>query len=112
MYPVVNNTIRFSTNNEGLSPISTYVKYLYDALRFYFTTRYREITYDVVYRGSRVSLVEQMSFKAGRYLWNLGFMSTSRSEKTAYNFIAAHKNSKHDPNEVVLIVIKLSNLVN
>lgn len=72
--------MRFSVNNESVRPVSTYIKYLYDALRFYFTTKYREITYNVVYRGARVSLEEQASFgKEGRYLWNLGFMSTSRS---------------------------------
>jgi hypothetical protein len=71
--------MRFSVNNESVRPVSTYIKYLYDALRFYFTTQYREITYNVVYRGARVSLEEQASFgKEGRYLWNLGFMSTSR----------------------------------
>lgn len=86
--------MRFSVNNESVRPVSTYIKYLYDALRFYFTTRYREITYNVVYRGARVSLEEQASFgKEGRYLWNLGFMSTSRLYKVADEFRTRGQNN-------------------
>jgi hypothetical protein len=45
--------------------------------------------FKAVYRGARISLVEQRSFLPGRYLWNLGFMSTSLSQSTATGFIAA-----------------------
>lgn len=93
IYPVVNNTFRFSLNAEKFKPISTFVRYLYEALRFYFTNRYREINYRKVYRGSRISFIEQNSFKPGRYLWNLGFMSTSVDRKTAVSFLP-DKNKK------------------
>lgn len=106
--------MRFSANNESVRPVSTYIKYLYDALRFYFTTKYREITYNVVYRGARVSLEEQRSFaEKGRYLWNLGFMSTSRSEKVAERFRSSGQNNPQaNKKEFILIVIKIPSLAN
>lgn len=62
------------------------IKYLYDAIRFHFVRRFREIKYHKVYRGGRASLHEQSNFKEGQYLWNLGFMSTTRNEKQANQF--------------------------
>ena len=77
IYPVVNNTMRFALNSEKFRPISPYTQFLYEAVRFYFLNHYREINYRKLYRSSRVSLIEQRSFTPGKYLWNLGFMSTS-----------------------------------
>lgn len=78
VYVVLNNTIRYSTNTEGARPVSNFVKYLHDAIRYYFTTQYKS-SFDKVYRGARISLIEQRSFVEKRYIRNLGFMSTSRS---------------------------------
>jgi hypothetical protein len=88
IYSLTNNTIRYSLNNEKAKPISTFVKYLYDALRYYFTTYYKSLTnVTKVYRGARVSKVEQMSFKEGEYVWNLGFLSTSLEKGVAEQFL-------------------------
>ena len=87
VYPVVNNTMRFALNSEVFNPISIFTRYLYEAIRFYFLNHYRRINYNRVFRGSRVSLVEQKSLTVGKYLWNLGFMSTSVDEDAAREFL-------------------------
>lgn len=90
---------------ESVRPISTFVKYLFDAIRFFFTTQHRMINYDIVYRGSRISLVEQRGFISGRYIRNLGFLSTSRNPDVARRFISGNDVEEQ---ELIFIVIELS----
>jgi hypothetical protein len=62
VYYLVNNTLRFSTNNENARPLSMFVRYLYDSIKYYFLNNYRlQSNLSVVYRGGRISLTEQRS---------------------------------------------------
>lgn len=88
--------------------MSTMVKCLYDGIRFYFTTKFREITYSRLYRGGRASFLEQRNFTEGKYVWNLGFMSTSRSKKLASEF--KKTNSLNDNDEGILMIIDIPKL--
>ena len=40
IYPVLNNTIRFSLNKEKIKPVSAMIRYLYDALHYYFIEKH------------------------------------------------------------------------
>ena len=69
---------------------------MFEALRFHFTEKHHKFgfTKGEVFRGSRISVLEQRSFVEGQYLWNLGFTSTSRVEKKAYEFLSGIKNEE------------------
>ena len=65
---------------EKIKPVSTFIRYLYEALTYYFIEKHHRFKFveGEVYRGSRISVAEQRTFHKGKYLWNLGFSSTSR----------------------------------